>query len=110
MSEWQVVTPEEERKPDALDRAIANIARALRDMRQKNVLCSESIFKKLRKEYMDCLDKSETLCADERFDANEILTQGLLEGSLLDMLKDIIAERKNRIDNDDAKGKASANA
>lgn len=94
MTEWQAVPKETSDNPsDALARAIANIARAHKDMRRRDVRCSESIFKRLRREFLDCLEKSESLTPDERADVNEILARDLLEGSLLDLLNDVIAER-----------------
>jgi hypothetical protein len=96
MTEWQSVPHESaERSSDALDRAIANIARAHKEMRKRDVRCSESIFKRLRREFLDCLEKSESLSADERMDVNEILARDLLEGSLVDLLNDVLAERSN---------------
>ena len=94
MKEWQSVSKESSDNPsDALARAIANIARAHKDMRRRDVRCSEAIFKRLRREFLDCLEKSESLTPDERVDVNEILARDLLEGSLLDLLNDVIAER-----------------
>lgn len=94
MTEWQTIAKESPEPPsDALARAIAKIARAHKEMRRQDVRCSEGIFKKLRREYLECLEKSESLTPDERTEVNEILARDLLEGSLLNLLDDILAER-----------------
>lgn len=96
MTEWQAVPHETaESSSDALDRAIANIARAHKEMRKKDVKCSEAIYKRLRREFLDCLERSESLSPDERMDVNEILARDLLDGSLVDLLNDVLSERSN---------------
>lgn len=86
------LTPE--REPDALDREIMKIAKVIKMINVEAIAVGKKYPAKLREEFIECIDLSKELHEEDRDYVIEVITEGLLEGSLVELLRDMIAERK----------------